>query len=292
MTSIALAVVATSACFSVQRPAAPSFDGSRAYVHVEQLAGIGPRVAGSAGAAHARGYIRTQLEALGLRVEEQPFDARTPLGPVRMVNVRAFVPGAASTGRLVFAGHYDTKRFDEFTFVGANDGGSSAGFLIELARVLKSRANAQPIELLFLDGEEAVVEWQGDDHTYGSRHYVEQARKDGSIKDIRALILVDMIGDRDLRIKRESRSTPWLTDLIWRAAKDARRPAFVDESTPIDDDHLPFLEAGVDATDIIDLDYPWWHQPGDTIDKVAPESLETVGDVLMTALPEIEKRLR
>ena len=281
---------AASACLSAQGPAGPSFDGARAYAHIQQLVGIGPRVAGTPGAAQARAYIRKQLEDLGLRVEEQSFDARTPLGPARMVNLRAFVPGAASCGRLIFAGHYDTKRFEDLTFVGANDGGSSAAFLIELARVLKQRTNARPIELLFLDGEEAVVEWQGDDHTYGSRYYVDQAKRDGSLKDIRALILVDMIGDRDLRIKRETRSTPWLTDLIWRAAKDAGRPEFVEESTPIDDDHLAFLEAGVAATDLIDLDYPWWHQAGDTLDKVAPESLKAVGDVLLKALPDLEKR--
>ena len=295
---VVLFALAASACLSVQSPAGSSFDGNRALGHVEQLVKIGPRVAGTAGAERARGYIRKQLEGLGLRVEDQTFVASTPLGPAKMVNVRAFIPAAAtaspatasSKGRIIFAGHYDTKRFDKLTFVGANDGGSSAAFLIELARVLASRPNARPIELLFLDGEEAVVEWEGDDHTYGSRYYVRQATKEGTLKDIHALILVDMIGDRDLRIKRESRSTKWLTDAIWRAAKDARRPEFIAESTPIDDDHLPFLEAGVDATDIIDLEYPWWHEAGDTLDKVAAASLQAVADVLLRALPEIEKR--
>jgi Zn-dependent M28 family amino/carboxypeptidase len=208
-----------------------------------------------------------------------------------MANVRAFLPGSAGRGRIIFAGHYDTKRFEDLTFVGANDGGSSAAFLIELARVLTSRTNALPIELLFFDGEEAVVEWEGTDNTYGSRHYVERASKDGTLKDVRALILVDMIGDRDLRIKRESRSTPWLTDIIWRAARDAGRREFVDESTPIDDDHLPFLAAGVPATNLIDLDYPWWHAGGDTLDKISPDSLQAVGDVLSRALRTLEKTL-
>jgi Zn-dependent M28 family amino/carboxypeptidase len=264
--------------------------------HVRQLVGIGPRVAGSDGARHARAYIRRQLEALGLGVEEQLFDAVTPLGRVSMANVRAFVPGAAPGTRLIFAGHYDTKRFDDFTFVGANDGGSSAAFLIELARVLAARPNAVPIELLFLDGEEAVVEWVGEDNTYGSRHYVRAARGNGTLKDIGALVLVDMIADRDLRLKRESNSTAWLTDVIWSAARSAGRPEFVDEATPLEDDHLRFLEAGVPAVDIIDLEYPdasnrYWHTREDTLDKVSAASLQAVGDVLLRALPEIEKKL-
>jgi Zn-dependent M28 family amino/carboxypeptidase len=191
----------------------------------------------------------------------------------------------------VFAGHYDTKLFREFPFVGANDGGSSAAFLIELARVLKARRNAMPIELLFLDGEEAAVEWQLDnDHTYGSRYYVEAARKDGSLGRIAALVLVDMIGDRDLRIMRESNSTRALTDIIWGAAKRLKRPEFVDQATPIEDDHLEFLKAGVPAVDIIDLDYPAWHTREDTLDKVAAGSLQAVGDVIMAALPDLERR--
>ena len=290
MKPVALAVVLTGACLSTGSPAAVSFDGQRALEHVRQLVAIGPRVAGTPGAERARAYIRQQLEKLEIPVQEQPFEAATPLGPARMVNLRALI--GAGTARIIFAGHYDTKRFAEFTFVGANDGGSSAAFLIELARVLKARTNALPIELLFLDGEEAVVEWQGDDHTYGSRYYAGAAQQDGSVKDIRALILVDMIGDRDLRIKRESRSTPWLTDLIWRAAKNINKRQFIEESTPIEDDHLPFLEVGVDAVDIIDLEYPWWHTEGDTLDKVSPESMKVVGDVLIHALPEIEKRVK
>ena len=157
--------------------------------------------------------------------------------------------------------------------------------------MLKNRPNALPIELLFLDGEEAVVEWQGTDHTYGSRYYVDAARKAGTLSQIRALVLVDMIGDRDLRISRESNSTPWLTDVIWATAKRLKRPEFIDRETPIEDDHLPFLEAGVQAVDVIDLDYPAWHTAGDTLDKVSGQSLQVVGDVLLAALPEIEKRL-
>jgi Zn-dependent M28 family amino/carboxypeptidase len=269
---------------------------------VRKLVAIGTRVAGTPGAQAARDYIRKQLQAAGLTVEEQPFEATTPLGRVKMVNLRVTVPAAAASSaasgsqpaaRLVIGGHYDTKLFKEFTFVGANDGGSSAAFLIELGRALKSRANRVPIELLFLDGEESVVEWQGQDHTYGSRYYVEAAQKDGSLKNIRAFILVDMIGDRNLVIKRESNSTPSLTDVIWSAAKRLNRREFVDEATPIEDDHLEFLAAGVPSVDLIDLEYPdatsrFWHTREDTLDHVAAESLQAVGDVLLAALPALE----
>ena len=261
---------------------------------MRKLVEMGPRVAGTPGAQQARDYIVAELKALGLTVKEQSFEADTPLGPVTAVNLSVLIPGP-STGsgsdRLVIAGHYDTKRFKEFTFVGANDGGSSTAFLLELARVLKDRKNALPIELLFLDGEEAVVEWRDNDHTYGSRYYVDAARKAGTLDQIRALILVDMIGDRDLQISRESNSTPWLTDIIWNTAKKLKRREFIDRETPIEDDHIPFLQAGVESVDIIDLDYPAWHTADDTLDQVSPMSLQAVGDVLLAALPEIEKRL-
>jgi hypothetical protein len=288
--------LAAVCCLGAPAPGSPTFDGGRALQDVRRLVAVGPRVAGTAGGQQARDYIRTQLEAAGLTVAEQTFEATTPLGRVKMVNLRAALPAgnAANTqppGRLVIAGHYDTKLFRDFAFVGANDGGSSAAMLIELARALTSRVNALPIEFLFLDGEEAVVEWQGHDHTYGSRYYVEAARKAGTLKDIRALVLVDMIGDRDLRIKRESQSTPWLTEAIWSAARRLERPEFVDATTPVEDDHLEFLAAGVPAVDVIDLDYPAWHTREDTLDKVSAASLQAVGDVLLASLPDIEKHL-
>ena len=184
------------------------------------------------------------------------------------------------------------KRFPQFRFVGANDGGSSAAFLIELARVLKARRNGLTIELLFLDGEEAVLEWQGLDHTYGSRYYVAHAKRDGSLASLKALVLVDMIGDRDLRIKRDLNSTPWLVDTIWAAAARQNLAAyFLSDRVRIEDDHLPFMEAGVPSVDIIDLEYPAWHTPGDTLDAVSARSLQVVGDVLIAALPQIESRL-
>lgn len=275
----------------MQAPAALRFDSNRAWEHLRQLVAIGPRPAGSAGIDQARAYIRKQLAAVGVPVVEQAWTADTPLGAVRMVNLMATIPGA-STNRLVIGGHYDTKLFREFRFVGANDGGSSAAFLIELARVLKARKNALTVELLFLDGEEAAIEWQDNDHTYGSRHYVETAKKTGALASLRAMVLVDMVADRDLRIKRDLNSTPWLTDLVWDAARrENLTSSFSPESTAVEDDHLPFIQAGVPSVDIIDLEYAPWHTAGDTIEAVSARSLQIVGDVLLAALPQIEARL-
>ena len=301
-----LATLLAGACVSAQSSSPPTaqeqraatFDGARAFDHLKQLVAIGPRPAGSEEAKKTRDYIKQQMSALGLTVAEQSFQATTPIGPVSMVNVSVRVPGGgASTKRLIIAGHYDTKLFKEFRFVGANDAGSSTAFLIELARVLKDRKNELPIELLFLDGEEAFGEWETG-NTFGSRYYVEAARKAGTLNQIGALVLVDMIGEKNPVFQREENSTPWLVDAIWSAAGKLNRPEFVSRSTPISDDHLPFLEAGIPSVDIIDLDYPddatrqFWHTAEDTIDKLAPGSLQAVGDVLLAALPAIELRLK
>jgi glutaminyl-peptide cyclotransferase len=271
--------------------ASPPFDSSRAWEHLRQLVAIGPRPAGSPAIEQARNYMKAQLAASGVSVAEQAWDDETPLGRTHMVNLIATIPGA-SKERIVFSGHYDTKLFRQFRFVGASDGASSAAFLIELARALKPRKNPLTIELLFLDGEEAVVEWQGKDHTYGSRHYVEVGRQNGSLATLKANVLVDMIGDRNLRIKRDTNSTPWLTDIVWGAARRVKLDQyFVADSTRIEDDHLPFLQAGVPSVDIIDLEYEPWHTAQDTLDAVSAHSLQVVGDVVLAALPAIEAKI-
>jgi glutaminyl-peptide cyclotransferase len=270
---------------------APKFDSGRAWEHLRQLVAIGPRPSGSPAIEQTRKYIKEQLTAAGLTATEQAWEAQTPLDSVRMVNLIATIPGARKD-RIVVAGHYDTKLYRQFRFVGASDGGSSAAFLLELARVLKTRKNPLTIELLFLDGEEArLPDWHGTDNTYGSRHYVDLAKRDGSLTTLKALVLIDMIGDRDLRMRRDTNSTPWLTDILWREAKRQNLDDhFIADATKIEDDHLPFLAAGVPAVDIIDLDYEAWHTAADTLDAVSARSLQVVGDVVVAALPEIEKR--
>src|SRR3954465_8395799 len=268
------------------------FDAGRAWEHLRQLVAIGPRPSGSQAIEQTRKYIKDQLAANGLTAVEQVWDDQTPLDKVRMVNLVVTIPGARKE-RIVIAGHYDTKLYRQFRFVGASDGGSSAAFLLELARILKGRKNPLTIELLFLDGEEArLPEWGGTDNTYGSRHYVDIAKRDGSLLSLKALLLVDMIGDRDLDIRRDTNSTPWLTNIIWETARRQNLDDyFIADSTRIDDDHLPFLAAGIPSVDIIDLDYEAWHTAKDNIDAVSARSLQVVGDVVLGALPHIEAHL-
>jgi Zn-dependent M28 family amino/carboxypeptidase len=270
---------------------APKFDSNRAWGDLQHVVSIGPRPAGSPAIEQTRKYIKDQLAAVGLKAVDQAWDDETPLGKVHMVNLIVTIPGA-SRNRLAITGHYDTKLFRDFPFVGASDGGSSTAFLLEMARVLKARKNPLTIELVFLDGEEAVIEWRGNDHTYGSRHYVEAARRDGSLASLKAMVLIDMIGDRDLGIRRDSYSTPWLTDIIWQTAAGMKLSNyFLSAPTTVEDDHLPFLAAGVPSVDIIDLDYDAWHTRADTLDRVSARSLQIVGDVLLASLPQIEQRL-
>jgi Zn-dependent M28 family amino/carboxypeptidase len=252
---------------------------------------IGPRPAGSAALAECRRYIIAELKAAGIDAREQAFDAQTPIGRVAMVNVIATIPGARPD-RIVLASHYDTKLFKQFRFVGASDGASSTAALLELGRALKGRRNEFTIELLFLDGEEAVLEWREPDHTYGSRYYVEAAQKAGTLAGVKALILLDMIGDRNLTVRRDTNSTPWLNEIVWAsAARLGYRSAFLSDATTVEDDHIPFLRAGVPSVDIIDLDYAAWHTAQDDLDHVSARSLQIVGDVVLDALPAIEKRL-
>lgn len=272
---------------------APAFESSRAFEHLRALVAIGPRPPGSAGIQQARTYVATQLKTLGLSPLEQPFEAQTPLGPIKMANLSVRLPGKRPE-RLIIGGHYDTKLFRQFRFVGASDGGSSAAMLLELARVLKDRERPLTIELVFFDGEEATLpEWAGTDHTYGSRHYVAAAKKDGSLGTIKGMILLDMVGDRSLTIRKESRSTPWMTAILWDTARRLGHDhAFLDESMPVEDDHVAFLDAGIPAVDVIDLDYAQWHTADDDLDAVSARSLQIVGDVIVASLPKIVARLQ
>ena len=277
------------------------FDSARAWKDLEAQVAIGPRPSGSAALQKTRDYILAELKKAGVEARQQIFIARTPLGETAMANVIATIPGRRPE-RIALASHFDTKRTPFLNpqngqtvnrFVGASDGASSTAALLELARVLKTRQNEFTIELIFFDGEEAVLEWREGDNTYGSRHYVEAAQKAGTLKTLRALVLLDMIGDKDLLIRRDAASTNWLVDIVWAAAaRIGRRGVFSNEQTSIDDDHIPFLRAGVPAVDIIDLDYPAWHTAADTLDNVSARSLQIVGDVVLAALPDIEARLR
>ena len=284
LTALALASVAGGAAV-----ADAPFDGAAALRHVERLVALGPRPAGSAAGARARGYIVDRLRAAGITAEVQPFEADTPDGRLRMANVVSVLPGRRPDV-ILLGGHYDTKVFREFRFVGANDGGSSAALLLELARRLKARPRAFTYWVAWFDGEEARGAWTAADSLYGSRRMAEDLARAGRLPG--AVLVADMIGDRDLRIRREAFSTPWLTDLVWASARRLGYDAhFSDDPLPVEDDHAPFLRAGVPAALLIDFDYPPWHTPGDTLDRVSARSLEIVGRVLLGALPALEERL-
>ena len=294
--ALTAAVLLVAACVSAPEAQSPKpeakFDSSRAYEHLRQIVSFGPRPAGSPALEQTREYIVAQFTSLGIPVVRQSFVAKTPIGEIPMINLIATIPGARQE-RIAITGHYDTKLFREFHFVGANDGGSSTAFLIEIARVLKARQNAFAMELIFFDGEEATLrDWGVTDHTYGSQYYVDQGRKSGTLSTLKAMVLVDMIAERSQRFMRETNSTEWLTDIIWSTARKlGHGSVFVNASTPIEDDHIPFLKAGVPSTDVIDLDYPAWHTAQDTLDQTSARSLQVVGDVVVASLPAIEARL-
>jgi len=272
---------------SATRP--PAFDGTRALRDVERLVAIGPRPAGSPGAARARQYIVAELEKAGVRARIEPFEAETPHGRLSMANVVGIVPGRRPEVILV-GGHYDTKWFSDIRFVGANDGGSSTALLLELARQLRRTPREYTYWIAFFDGEEARETWTARDSLYGSRHMAAELRRTGRLP--RAVIVADMIGDRDLGIRREGFSTSWLTELVWNsAARLGHQAHFLADMLSVEDDHVPFLRAGVPATLLIDFDFPPWHTAADTLDKVSARSLQIVGAVLLDALPAVEAQL-
>jgi glutaminyl-peptide cyclotransferase len=277
---------------SVHAAEPTAFDSARAWAHLQKQVAFGARPSGSAALKACRDYLVAELKKIGIEPRQQAFVAKTPAGDIPMINLIATIPGRRPD-RLIIASHYDTKRAPNFKFVGASDAASSTAALLELARVLKTRQNDLTIELLFLDGEEAVNwEWKDPDNTYGSRHYVEAARQSNTLTGIKALVLLDMIGDKDLLIRRDATSTPWLVDTVWQAAaRIGHRATFSDENTAVEDDHMHFLRAGVPSVDIIDLDYPQWHTAQDDVAHVSEKSLKIVGDVVLAALPDIERRM-
>ncbi len=277
------------------------FSGAKAMEYVQAQVDIGPRPSGSEGAERARQHLETTLKSLGWETQRQEFTDYTPKGNIKFANVRARfpMPGSETWRRnagLLVGSHYDTKLFSAFPFVGANDAGSSTGALLEMGRVLSMRpALAQFVELVFFDGEEALVSFDSDqfglpkDGLYGSRHYVKELRKQPMEQAPLGLLLLDMIGEKDLRVELPQNSHPGMRQGILAAAAELGYQKHFAEgptSTGITDDHLPFHVAGLPTVDVIDINYSVWHTQGDTMDKLAPESLEMAG---RTALLAIEK---
>lgn len=267
------------------------FDGKLAYLHVAKLVGFGPRPSGSQGIALAQDYIASQLSSAGCTVDTDAFSADTPAGRLAMKNIVAKIPGERQ-GIILLSTHYDTKRLDNF--VGADDGGSSTGLMLEMARQMCQQRPRYSIWIAFFDGEEAVrKEWQDPDNRYGSRQMAAKMAASGDLKKIRAMILADIIGGKALGIHKEQYSTPELENLIWATAKRlGYDKIFLDETMPVDDDHLSFLHRGVPSADVIDLvnSAGYWHTPQDTMDKVSARSLGIVGHVILESVAVLQTK--
>lgn len=293
MKCLPLLILAT-ACASFQvADRTPAVSGARAFEHARALVELGPRPPGSEAIEKSRAYILAHLEQQGYQVERNAFEAATPYGPKKMVNLIAR-RGTGNRGVIVLATHYDTKYMEGTRFVGANDGGSGTALLLELARVLAERKGKLGFWLVFLDGEEAFIEWSTIDGTYGSRHLAKKWKEQGISTRIRALILLDMIGDRNLDLLRDKNSTPWLMDLVWATAREIGLETILSSAeTYMSDDHIPFIDTGIAAVDLIDMNYPPWHNQNDkedTLDKISAESLEKIGRLVLAMIPKIESR--
>ena len=267
------------------------FSGEKAFAHVKTLVELGPHPSGSAELQKARDYIIANLKQYGWEVQQQRFEDSTPRGRNQFVNLIARFAGdskpvSASTQTVIVSSHYDTKIFDTIRFVGASDGGSSTGALIELARVLAmDPAMARKIELVFFDGEEAVSQFSETDGLYGSRYYAKDLRQTGRNTQFKSGVLWDMIGDKDLTITLSPDSPSELAKGILNAATTLNlRDYFSYFDRNIYDDHVPLIEAGIPTIDLIDFDYIYWHTADDTLDKLSPQSLQKVGSVTLCYL--------
>ena len=276
----------------------PQIDAKRAFEYTREVAGFGERYMGNQNHKKLERYILDHLK--GDEVEDDAFIADTVEGKFPVRNIIAKFPGTKD-GIIVILGHYDTNYPLRNTgYVGANDGGSSTAILLEFANQLRTRPpnkkrDGYSVWLVWTDGEEAVKTWSDTDSLYGTRHLTEKWEKDGTLKKIKALMVMDMIADADLNIIRVTNGAPWLLDLIYAAAvRGGYQSHFYDLQGPIEDDHVPFVQHGVPSADVIDLDYGYHnvfhHTPQDTMDKLSPKSLEIVGNTILETIRMLDQR--
>ena len=283
--------IAAILCASAAFPA--SFSGTSALEFARKAVAFGPRPPGSEANRKLQAYIAGQVKASGAELVEDAFTASTPKGEIAMKNIIAKFPGKSGRA-IVITGHFDTKPMPGRVFVGANDGGSSTGLLLELAQVVNTMPHNDDILLVWFDGEEAYGEWSATNGVFGSTHLAEKWSQDGTLPRIKELINVDMIGDKDLGVLREENSSQPLMSLVWKTANDlGYGKYFLDSGFPTDDDHMPFLHKGVTAIDLIDFDYgpenAYWHTEKDTMDKLSAHSLEVVGSVVAAVLRKLDQ---
>ena len=277
-----------------------AFNGSRAYDGLRTIVGFGPRPSGSDALVQLQNHIEQSLKAAGLEVLRQDFDASTPIGIVHMANITGVVQGA-EPGIIVLGNHYETKYFPNFTFVGANDGGSTTAWMLEMARTLGPKRQGRTVWLCFFDGEESFGEWSASDSLYGSRAFVENLRTEGRLGEVAAMINLDMVGDCFPDFKRDRDTPAWLTQTVWGKARDLGYGQYFQPfMQSVEDDHIPFRRAGIPAMDVIDFSYGGsmaehrknWHTANDTMERVCADSLQAVGDVIYHALPEIDAQIK
>lgn len=273
---------------------AQHFNGPKAYDYAKEFVAIGPRWVGSPGHAKAEQFLRTHFQHN--QIEDDAFQANTPIGLVNLHNFIVRFPGKKD-GVIVLGTHYETNYpLRNINFVGANDGASTTGLLMAIADQLRGKTlDGYSVWLVFFDGEEAFQTWSESDSTYGSRHLAAKWGRDGTLGKIKAFMLADMIGDKDLDIQRESRSTGWLVDLVRQSAKKyGYEKYFFEREEAVDDDHLPFVQRGVPSIDVIDLDYgpnnSYHHTAQDTLDKISAKSLTIDGDVFMETIRLVDLR--
>jgi peptidase M28-like protein len=270
-----------------QPVSSPRVDSARAMQYVKDVVGIGPRPVGSPGHRKLEEMIQSRLKGDSVEVDEFPL--KTPVGNFTGRNIIAQYPGTKD-GVIVISSHYDTN-YPLKDYVGANDGGSTTGLLLELANELRSQMKdgkrpGYSVRLVWFDAEEAFVKWSDDDSLYGSKHLAAKWKQDGTLTKTRALFLLDMIGDADLNVDRDSNSNESLQQVVAAAASQLAVSAhFFRNDISITDDHIPFVEAGVPSVDLIDYTYGYnnvfHHSPEDTLDKLSPKSLEVVGNVVL-----------
>src|SRR5580658_3909836 len=295
---VAVAAATASTATQADNTPLPHIDAKRAFQYTREVTAFGPRYMGNENHKKLEHYVVDHLK--GDQIEDDAFTADTVEGKFPVRNIIAKFPGTKD-GIIVILGHYDTNYpLRDIGYVGANDGGSSTAILLEFANQLRGREPGKKrqgysVWLVWTDGEEAVKTWSDSDSLYGTRHLAEKWEQDGTLRKIKALMVMDMIGDADLNIDRDTNSTAWLLDLIHAAAeREGYQSHFYARQGSIEDDHLPFVKRGVPSADVIDLDYGYnnvfHHTAQDTMDKLSPKSLEIVGDTIMETVHMLDQR--